>query len=1283
MDKQTAVKIIRDTFERPFDKGQYVYFVKNLFNKIEIEEGTFKNGYYGQFIPDAFKPYISKYGRIGKYNDGNNRIDILVVYLGKEKLIERARTMQRNFIAGYLNGKYGSNTMKDAALVAFISPNEDDWRFSLVKMEYKLTRTETGRVKAKEELTPVRRYSFLVGKNEPNHTAQSRLYPLLKDDINNPTLAQLEDAFNIETVTEEFFENYRDLFIRVKEAMDDMVKKYPAVRKDFTEKRVDTVDFAKKLMGQIVFLYFLQKKGWFGVEKGKDWGTGSKRFLRDLYDGKIIQYKNFFNDILEPLFYEALAQDRSYYDHYYEHFKTKIPFLNGGLFDPIKEYDWVNTDILLPDELFSNNKKNKTGDIGDGILDIFDRYNFTVREDEPLEKEVAIDPELLGKAYEKFNAIRADNFDEYKKALRNGQKGAESKFNKQYGVYYTPREIVHYMCQQSLINYLVTELSSSPLVGDGQSEGYVIPSETRNLKEAIEFLIINGEKYIEYFKTAREKKEEGIKKSDYKETKYFIELKNYATEIDNLLANIRVCDPAIGSGAFPVGMMTEIIKARLFFLETKCLSEYYENIQGEKVKRNAYNYKRDCIQNSLYGVDIDPGAIEIAKLRLWLSLVVDEEDIKTIKPLPNLDYKIMQGNSLLEEYEGIKLIDEKFFQKGEDKTEIIRSLEDELKKLQKEYFNLHEQKQIDRVKKIQLEQNIKKTTEAINKLKLTSDSDNENLTLFVLSEAKQKAEKLLDLQKQFFDASHKSDKNKSKDEIEHLIWDLIETTLKEQDKEDKIKEIIHFKETNTKPFFLWHLNFANVFQEKGGFDVVIANPPYVGQKGNKKLFDEMSKNKYFEKKMDYWYFFLHKGYDISNECGVTCFITPNYWITAQGGKKIRDKIVNYYKIIEYINFNENKIFEAGIHTNVFLLKKEKTQDNQIRCCIYQNVYEENVFDNRKNELNFETNQSLVFNKWTGFVHFLPDHILRIIDKLFLNCEKLSDNESVGVKKKGVIAGKKVTNGICNINQGLVTGKDRYINKIKKISRGVFILNQDEINTYKLTKKEEHYIKMFFKNSDMDRYYLKKKSKYYLLYINDIEDEETFKSYTNLYKHFLGFKSILEERAINGVLESAYKKGKWWALTTDRPNIDFSGEKILCPQRSSTNTFAYSDNEWYASADVYYISPNKDNYSLKYILSILNSRLVYFWLYWMGKRKGEVLELYLEPLQFIPIKIIDNHAQQPFIYLVDKILAMTKDEDYLTNPTKQTKVKEYERQIDQMVYKLYGLTSEEIKIVENF
>ena len=386
-------------------------------NKIDDAPFTYR----GNYIPEAYRQYIKTLERIGKYIDGENSIDILVITLQKETSLERARTMQRNFIAWYLNGSRGGE-MKDAALAAFVSPDEEDWRFSLVKMDYKFEKTKTGRVKVKEEFTPARRWSFLVGANEKSHTAQSRLVKILANDEQAPILKEIENAFDIETVTKEFFLKYRELFMRTKEELDRVVKKDPKVKADFEAKGVDTVNFAKKRMGQIVFLYFLQKKGWFGVGRDDDWGTGSKQFLRELFEKKHGDYRNFFNDILEPLFYEALRIDRSHDDGYYSRFNCKIPFLNGGLFDPIGNYDWVHTDIIIPDRLFSNTNKTREGDIGDGILDIFDRYNFTVKEDEPLDKEVAIDPELLGKTYEKFNAIRPDNFDEYKEALKRGNR---------------------------------------------------------------------------------------------------------------------------------------------------------------------------------------------------------------------------------------------------------------------------------------------------------------------------------------------------------------------------------------------------------------------------------------------------------------------------------------------------------------------------------------------------------------------------------------------------------------------------------------------------------------------------------------------------------------------------------------------------------------------------------------------------------------------------------------------------------------------------------------------
>jgi hypothetical protein len=392
------------------------------------------------YVPEIFKDYVKTYERIGTYTDPeNDKVDVLIIYLQKETALERARTAQRNFVARYLKDR----GEKEAALVAFVSPDPSDWRFSLVKMDYTLEATPGGKTKVKTELTPARRWSFLVGKNESSHTAQSQLVDILADDQNDPTLPTFENAFNIEVATREFFKRYRDLFHKVKEELDKLVARDKIISQEFDDKGIDTINFAKKLLGQIVFLYFLQKKGWLGVPGNKNWGEGDRKFLRDLFEKCRQEKRNFFNDYLEFLFYDALnTQDRGGIDpSYYHRFDCRIPFLNGGLFN--SDYDWVKTDIVIPNDIFSN--RQTASDEGSGILDIFDLYNFTVKEDEPLEKEVAVDPEMLGKVFENL---------------------LEVKDRKSKGTYYTPREIVHYMCQESLINYLDTTINTGdvPLV---------------------------------------------------------------------------------------------------------------------------------------------------------------------------------------------------------------------------------------------------------------------------------------------------------------------------------------------------------------------------------------------------------------------------------------------------------------------------------------------------------------------------------------------------------------------------------------------------------------------------------------------------------------------------------------------------------------------------------------------------------------------------------------------------------------------------------------------------
>lgn len=900
MDKNSSHKIIKDTLESAFNKERFLLFTKNLLNHIDEEKAFHAHGY----VPEVFKNYVKTYERLGTYTDPEGKkMDVLIVYLQKESSLERARTAQRNFVARYLKDR----DQKDGGLVAFVSPNSEDWRFSLIKMEYKFTEGKNGKVKVKEEFTPARRWSFLVGANESSHTAKSRLAPVVQEDEHNPPLKILEEAFNIEQVTREFFEKYRELFLRVKETLDETVKKDSAIRKDFGTKGVDTVDFAKKLLGQIVFLYFLQKKGWFGVARDASWGSGPKNFLRQLFEKKHGDYKNFFNDILEPLFYEALAVERS--KDFYSRFNCKIPFLNGGLFDPINNYDWVHTDVLLPNDLFSNDRRTEQGDIGDGILDVFDRYNFTVKEDEPLEKEVAVDPEMLGKVFENL---------------------LEVKDRKSKGTYYTPREIVHYMCVQSLVNYLVTEL-------DGKAS-----------KDDLEQLIKYGDAVGENEARVEEKGEET-------QTYYYKlpeSIRSHAKLIDEQLADIKVCDPAIGSGAFPVGMMTEIVRAR------NVLSSYIKASD-----RTLYNFKRDCIQNSLYGVDIDPSAVEIAKLRLWLSLIVDEDDIKQIKPLPNLDYKIMQGNSLLEEFEGVKLFDEKLLAAPDlGKYRQVEKAKAEISKLQKEYIDLHSQGKLTDSKKQELNLELKKLNGYLSRLTKSPKTNKDENELFdAPSKAKEKANELKSLHKEFFEATQKSRKEQIKKRIETLEWELIEETLKEQGKRDSLSKLEQYKRANTKPFFLWKLNFAEIFGEKGGFDVVIANPPYIFG-GNALISAEEKisfKKNYFSgsKKINLFTIFIERGSNLLHPCGFLTYIVPNTLLRVTSYDKIREYLVKRTTIQDIVDLDVGIFEKVTASTIVISLKNIEAGRNHaalIKRGIYdqkpitlnQSVFEKNgyIFD---------------------------------------------------------------------------------------------------------------------------------------------------------------------------------------------------------------------------------------------------------------------------------------------------------------------------------------------------
>ena len=802
MDNKQAQHQIREIFQHPFQRVNYLHFLRNLLNQIEPRDAH----YTGNLIPDSFKEHVTQYWRIGKYIDPDSiEMDLLVVEVKSLSKLDRARSALRNFAVNRLK-QFG----KDCSLVAFYAKDDGgaDWRFSYVKIEHEAHQDDRGKIRLKTELTPAKRYSYLVGVHENSHTACQQLMPLLVMDYANPRVEEIEKAFSIEKVTDEFFEQYKGLYLKLSEQL----KSQPFFKKETEEENTQAVArFAKKLLGQIVFLYFLQKKGWLGVAEDGKWGDGSRRFMRDRFTQVIGDGGNYYHDFLQYLFYEALAKERKNQPDpdYYERFSCKIPFLNGGLFEA--EYDdWHNLDIDLPNSLFHNDEKNKAGDVGTGILDVFDRYNFTIKEDEPLEKEVAVDPEMLGKVFENMLEITE---------------------RKSKGAFYTPREIVHYMCQESLINYLDNSLNSyaklyqaidsdQPILFGGltdkkgqQKLEITHQDGIKVLKEDLETLIRKGQLFVENDEAALQALQR-IESGEQKTTKHKIELpesiKSNAEKIDNYLASIRACDPAIGSGAFPVGLLHEIVNARL------ALAQHSGN------SLSVYELKRHTIHESLYGVDIDASAVDIARLRLWLSLIVDEDDFNSDKALPNLDYKIVCGNSLIGFPEDWK---------------------------------------------------------------------------------SQASDKIEDLKKEFFNEKDQEEKAKKKQKIEAEIQARLANS----------KKVFGYQVD-----FDFKLFFSEVWHEKGGFDVVIGNPPYVLLQDKYKDKKQITffKNNYVVAayKVDLYHLFFEKGSKLRNQNGFLSYITPTNYQSNNYTKTLRLFLIK--NGLEKIIVIDGSVFKASVNTSI-------------------------------------------------------------------------------------------------------------------------------------------------------------------------------------------------------------------------------------------------------------------------------------------------------------------------------------------------------------------------------
>lgn len=865
-------RIFEDVLQSSYSLEKFARFSREFFTALK------PSSVRPQKPAQNFSEHIKEFYALGRQND----IAVLVVNLQKNKSVERARSVQRNFVKALIE----DDIAVDGAIVAFYSDAAPEkWRLSFVRLDHEFVAGKGGKV----TITPAKRYSYLVGENEPCTTAYQQLFPIFENDSSGVTLDDLEEAFSVERVTKEFFDKYSEKFYQVK----DYLENNPEFKTESKTHGFTAEQFAKKLLGQIVFLYFLQKKGWLGVEKDSAWGTGSPNFMRKIFQDNESTGKNFFDEVLEPLFYTALNVDRSRKNDLYPQLNLRIPFLNGGLFEELDNYDWQKNNFSIPNEIFSN--VTEKGRDADGILDIFDRYNFTINEDEPTEREVAIDPEMLGKVFENL---------------------LDSGTRKSKGAFYTPREIVHYMCRETLISYLV-EKSKIP-------------------EDAIRNFILYGD----YFKDA-----DIANFAEHRDLQIADEIfspahnVNRLAELDKFLQEVKVADLAVGSGAFPLGMLNEITKAR------EVLTVYLNLSRDEKIVRRLYDLKLETIKNSIFACDIEPSAVDIAKLRLWLTLVIDDEptadkDSFKPKPLPNLDCNIICGNSLIEEFEGFPLI---------------------------------------------------KHSKVLNNM-----TEAKGQGLLLQGEIDLRIKDLIRVQKNLF---HESDHDR-KEEYRRYIRDIYDGIIVNQLVQDSAlaKRYKLAARQKSLPFILWQLYFPTVFRDNGGFDIIVGNPPYgakISAADKKVVKKSYLCTKTISGKQkgstDTFALFIEKSFNLCNKGGIVNLIVPMSVTSSDSMTALHNLLEKNCRVIRVSSYSNRpkQIFDAAcIRTSIFSFQKTFTPIEKLFTSKMMRRDEDHSIKNIIESLSFV--DSLKFKLSGRYPKIGTEQQREIIRKIFSFNKKIAD-----------------------------------------------------------------------------------------------------------------------------------------------------------------------------------------------------------------------------------------------------------------------------------------------------
>lgn len=721
----------------------------------------------------------------------------------------------RNLIRPYLG--YGF----DAALAVF--NDGTNWRLSLI-------------CDLKEDATSTKRFTYVFGDEKAYYKTPILRFESLRTKANE--FLEIKKAFSVEALSDDFFDEYRKQYAEFVKFLTgkEYVKKgnkwveqetgEPDAQYFISFKKDDKLvrDYIKKMMGRIVFLYFLQSKGWL---------AGNLHYMHDLfYDASDEVKGDFLDKVLEPMFFGLLntkPEDRSSAPLVngvgvkYIPNADEIPYLNGGLFQQEK-IDEVES--VFPAGMFQS------------LFDFFDSYNFTIDENDPNDAEVGVDPEMLGKIFENL-----------------------LEDNKDKGAFYTPKEIVRYMCQESLTAYLQTGIDDA------------------EVKE-----------HIANFVKTNDVEELGGASSEL------------AMSIDQKLIDVKICDPAIGSGAFPMGLLRELYACR------KSIEIFEED--------NAADIKRHIIQNNIYGVDIEKGAVDIARLRFWLALIIDE---KEPMPLPNLDFKIMQGNSLLESYKGVDL----------DVTS----------------------------KKLKTGKDTKKTRGVLS-----------------LGFEETDVQKIIqDLVKSYFSITDHTLRAQRRQQIDKYVKDYIKVCAEgNHEVQDAVDEL----EIPNDQFFLWHTYFADVF-EQGGFDIVIGNPPYgVSIKDNYRKAVVTS----WGNVPDYeiYYYFIVLAAPLLKEKGIMSYIIPNTFLFNTFAKHFREMLVEKWNVLEILDCTKFPIFESAVVRNAInLFQKDSEGSKQVG---YRNTANVTSFsDLLEREREFMTVESLLtMNQNWGLAYFLPTSIRNVV-----------------------------------------------------------------------------------------------------------------------------------------------------------------------------------------------------------------------------------------------------------------------------------------------------------------